>query len=178
MLLYAKFPPDSTCPANTMQAISVLLSSVPLKQSKYEVPAVISCSISLVYTMAARVCFGSIGAEAFCKRRRDFSASSRRPLRTRCHGDSGAKQRIGMRNAGQTHWMAKGILEPSLVKNGFRIAWFVLPVAPFVGSGDQSVKYSSSDQLTNDEAHVGVGSQVYTDSQWQDFGSISIECQT
>ena len=41
----------------------------------------------------------------------DLSASSRRPTLTKCHGDSGAKHKIGIKNAGHTHWIAIKRLE-------------------------------------------------------------------
>ena len=57
--LYAKRVPEKIWPAKHIQAISVRRLSGPLKQSKYDVPAVISFSRLSVCIIIASASFGS-----------------------------------------------------------------------------------------------------------------------
>ena len=107
--MYANKEPEKICPAKHKHAISVRRSSVPLKQSKYELPLETSNSRLFVCTIRESVSLGSICAPFAWIRRRTASASSRRPFLTKCHGDSGAKHRIGNIKTGQAHWRAKGM---------------------------------------------------------------------
>lgn len=92
-----------------MQAISVLRSSKPLKQSQYEVPTVNCSSRLFVNTIIPRVVLGSISAERRCSRRKDLSADSSRPCRTSCQGLGGARAMRGIKKSGHTHCSANGM---------------------------------------------------------------------
>jgi hypothetical protein len=80
---------------------------VPLKQSQYVLPISSSLSNRSVSTMAARVAFTLTFSEASL--RSVLSASSRRPLRTSHHGDSGVQYMPGMITRHQNHCSAKGM---------------------------------------------------------------------
>src|ERR1700761_9487994 len=109
-----EYVPQRVCIAQVKQMISVRRRSVPLKQSKYDVPSekalssAFVCSIIAIVSSALK--FGSCSGDvSLCRAR---LAPSRSPRLMSHQGDSGARETPTMSGNGQIHCNVNGIRNP------------------------------------------------------------------